>query len=389
MTHQHQQRKSSERVNLLHAATDHEELIRGESPAAAYGSTNSILKLQRTVGNQAVLRTLNIAPPETTVQRAPKTKTAIDIKPVNVTPVASDDKSAAEMAQDIMGTQLAILEGWATALDNFDKVMTSEADKSGDPRFSKVLVDFLQDKIVGEIVKRAKVPVISESYTLVKDAFSLMGKMEAEVKRADAARASASLRDFYVTYRSTIGKLRQIILSTTADFVAKARKAEDNAGMSQTQADAYGMLRLELADTLGALDQQLKSAAPEAIYRLLTEQWLRDSTVRLKQVGVKPSYIFIRLEADYTVRDAHINGTGGQKLAEQLLKDSPGGIDPYSMKVPRFIHYFKEGARGASTVLWVDANGVIDHKNSDGPYKTLHDTLEKRGLKPTTKLKGE
>jgi len=389
MTHQHQQPKSSERVNLLHAAHDHEESIRSESPAAAYGFTNSILKLQRTVGNQAVLRTLNIAPAETTVQRAPKTKTAIDIKPVNVTPVASDDKSATEMAQDIMGTQLAILEGWATALDNFDKVMTSEADKSGDPRFSKVLVDFLQDKIVGEIVKRAKVPVISESYTLVKDAFSLMGKMEAEMKRADAARASASLRDFYVTYRSTIGKLRQIILSTTADFVAKVRKAEDNAGMSQTQADAYGMLRLELADTLGALDQQLKSATPEAIYRLLTEQWLRDSTVRLKQVGVKPSYIFIRLEADYTVRDAHINGTGGQKLAEQLIKDSPGGIDPYSMKVPRFIHYFKEGARGATTVLWVDANGVIDHKNSDGPYKTLHDTLEKRGLKPTTKLKGE
>jgi len=389
MTHQHQQPKSSERVNLLHAAHDHEESIRSESPAAAYGFTNSILKLQRTVGNQAVLRTLNIAPAETTVQRAPKTKTAIDIKPVNVTPVAFDDKSATEMAQDIMGTQLAILEGWATALDNFDKVMTSEADKSGDPRFSKVLVDFLQDKIVGEIVKRAKVPVISESYTLVKDAFSLMGKMEAEMKRADAARASASLRDFYVTYRSTIGKLRQIILSTTADFVAKVRKAEDNAGMSQTQADAYGMLRLELADTLGALDQQLKSATPEAIYRLLTEQWLRDSTVRLKQVGVKPSYIFIRLEADYTVRDAHINGTGGQKLAEQLIKDSPGGIDPYSMKVPRFIHYFKEGARGATTVLWVDANGVIDHKNSDGPYKTLHDTLEKRGLKPTTKLKGE
>jgi len=293
------------------------------------------------------------------------------------------------MAQDIMGTQLAILEGWATALDNFDKVMTSEADKSGDPRFSKVLVDFLQEKIVGEIVKRAKVPVVSESYTLVKDAFSLMGKMEAEVKRADAARASASLRDFYVTYRSTIGKLRQIILSTTADFVAKARRAEDNAGIGQTQADAYGMLRLELANTLGALDQQLKSATPETIYRLLTEQWLRDSTVRLKQVGVKPSYIFIRLEADYTVRDAHINGTGGQKLAEQLIKDSPGGIDPYSMKVPRFIHYFKEGARGATTVLWVDANGVIDHKNSDGPYKTLHDTLEKRGLKPTTKLKGE
>ena len=315
-----------------------------------------------------------------TIQRAPKSQ--IGVLPAQVQPVETVEKSATEMAQDIMNTQLAILEGWATALDNFDKVMTSQSDKAGETKFKSVLYSFLEDKVVGEVFKRSKLPGVG-------DAFALMNKMEAELKRASEAKASATLRDFYVTYRTTIGNLRQIILSTTADFVARVRKAEENAALSQKHADEYGMLRLELDNTLQALDYQNSMATPQAIFRLLTEQWLRDSTVRLDHVGVKPSYVFIRLESDYTVRDAHIFGSGGQKLAEQLKKDSPGGIDPYSMQVPRLIHYFKEGARGASAVLKLDERGFVDNTSSDGNYRTVHETLKRQGLKPTTKITGE
>ncbi len=338
-----------------------------------------IVSLQGTIGNQAVMRLLQdkTAPD---LQRAPKAQTGV--KPVDVQPVATDEKSSAEVAQDIMNTQLAILEGWSTALDNFDKVMTSESDKAGEAKFKGVLYDFLEDKVVGELFKRSKLPGVG-------DAFALMNKMDAELKRADGAKSSATLRDFFVTYRTTIGRLRQIILSTTADFMAKVRKTEENAGRSQTQANEYGMMRLELDNTLAALDYQLKLSTPEGVYRLLTEQWLRDSTVNLDHVGWRASYVFIRVEADYRVRDAHIFGTGGQKLAEQLLKDSPGGIDAYSMKVPRLIHYFKEGARGASAVLKLDERGTVDRQNSDGNYSTVHDHLKRYGLQPTTKLEGE
>ena len=319
---------------------------------------------------------------ESNIQRAPKTKSEIGIKPIDVKPVPGAAKTSAEMAQDIMNTQLAILEGWATALDNFDKVMTSSSDQAGTPNFRGVLYNFLEDKVVGELFKRSKLPGVG-------DAFALMNKMGDELKNANAAKSSARLRDFYVIYRTTIGKMRQIILSTTADFVAKVRATEENAGQSRAQADEYGMLRLELENTLEALDYQLTLSAPESVYRLLTEQWLRDSQVDISQVGWRDSYIFIRLEADFGVRDAHIFGTGGQKLAEQLLKEPPGGVDVYSMKVPRFFHYFKEGARGASAVLKLDENGSVDKKDSDGNYGMVHEHLKRSGLAPTKKLTGE
>jgi hypothetical protein len=357
---------------------DHEDLAT-ESANVSSLSANGIMNLQRMIGNQAVLRLMRDGT-STTLQRKPKTE--MGVKPAEVAPVASDEKSAAEMAQDIMGTQLAILEGWATALDNFDKVMTSDSDAAGKANFQNVLYSFLEDKVVGELFKRSKLPGVG-------DAFALMNKMDGELKRAQAAKDSASLRGFYVMYRTAIGKLRQIILSTTADFVARVRKAEESAGVNQQKADEYGMLRLELENTLNALDYQLKQSAPETIYRLLTEQWLRDSTVRLDQVGVRASYVFIRLEADYSVRDAHIFGVGGQKLAEQLIRDAPGGIDVYSMKVPRLVHYFKEGARGASTVLKVDERGFVDNRNSDGNYRPLHSRLQQQGLPPTKKITGE
>ena len=241
------------------------------------GDSSPILALQRTIGNQAVMRLLG-ATADSSIQRAPKTKSEIGIKPVEVKPVPGAAKSSAEMAQDIMGTQLAILEGWATALDNFDKVMTSSSDQAGTPNFKGVLYNFLEDKVVGELFKRSKLPGVG-------DAFALMNKMGDELQRANAAKSSARLRDFYVIYRTTIGKMRQIILSTTADFVAKVRTAEENAGQSQAQADEYGMMRLELEATLQALDYQLTLSSPESVYRLLTEQWLRDSQVDIGQVG--------------------------------------------------------------------------------------------------------
>ena len=59
------------------------------------------------------------------------------------------------------------------------------------------------------------------------------------------------------------------------------------------------------------------------------------------------------------------------------------------MKVPRFFHYFKEGARGASAVLKLDENGSVDKNSSDGNYGMVHEHLKRSGLAPTKKLTGE
>jgi hypothetical protein len=395
MPYQHS--KFSERLSRHSSAHDREDLINNESPASATLSTNSILRLQRTIGNQAVLRMLNGSTPKNAVQRDLKTKPDVGIKPTDVQPVPFGEKTGTEIANGIMNKQLSILQGWETALKDFDKVITSESDKAGNPKYANVLMDFLQDKVIGVITKPFKDepdPTIKKSVSLITDVFAIVNKLDAEMKRADAARASASIRDFFVVYNRAISEMVRHILSTRDDFVAKVRIAEDNAGKSQQQGNDYGMLLMALESILTGLDYQNKQTTPQAVYRLLTEHWINDTSLRLGDkwigyTGIKNAFVFVRLEADYTVRDAELKVTGGQKIAEQLLKDSPGGIDPYSMKVPRHIDYFKEGSRGANTVLHVDANGKIDQPNSAGAYKTLHEKLEKDGLKPTTKLTGK
>lgn len=391
-----QQNRFSER--LLHRSPVHEqdEPLKSESPTAASFSTNPILKLQHTVGNQAVMRMLG-GNTHSRVQRAPKTKPDVGIKPTNVQPVPFDQKTGTEIANEVMNKQDSILKGWEDALKDFDKVITSESDKAGNPKYAKVLMDFLQDKVIGVITKPFKDepdPTVKKGVSLITDVFSIVNKLDAEMKRADAAKASASIRDFFVAYNRAISEMRRHILSTRDDFVAKVRIAEENAGKSQQQGNDYGMLLMALQTMLQGLDYQNNQTTPEAVYRLLSEHWINDSSVRLGNkwdgyTSIKNAFVFMRLEADYTVRDAAIRATGGQKIAEQLIKDSPGGIDPYSMKVPRLVHYFKEGDRGASTVLQVDANGKIDQYNSAGSYTTLHKKLQNDGLKPTTKLTGE
>ena len=378
MTHQYRPEGPTSNSNRHHPTPtpDEAQLVAQSSRSPA----TAVMQLQRAAGNAALQQLLRESAVQA-VQRAPRTE--IGIKPVEVQPAASDEKTNVELAQDIMGTQLAILEYWETALENFDKVMTSQSNKAGQPNFKRVLFKYLEDKVVGELFKRSKLPGVGE-------AFSLMNKMGDELTRAEAAKDSASLRDFFVTYRTVIGKLKGLILSTTTDFVTKVRQTEEAKDRDPARHEnEWAMLRIELIDTLAQLDYQHTLSTPENVFRLLSEQWLRDSTVSIDQVGRKASYVFIRLEADYTVRDAHIFGTGGQKIAERLLLDTPGGIDVYSMKVPRFIHYFKEGARGATAVLKVDEKGIVDSKNSDGNYRPVHERLQRQGLAPTTKITGE
>ena len=62
-------------------------------------------------------------------------------------------------------------------------------------------------------------------------------------------------------------------------------------------------------------------STPESIFRVLTEEWIRGSTVK-QGWATKEASVVIRMNRDLSVKDAHIQGTGGQKIAEQLVKDA-------------------------------------------------------------------
>src|SRR5688572_10318969 len=240
--------------------------------------------------------------------------------------MAPVDMKDEDIAAEIMDKQSAILEGWLTALLNFDKTLTSSSDADATPDFQKVITGYFAEKLMGALMEHA--PGASELDAIGK---ALTG----EVERASAAGASAKLRDFVIQHHKAIGKLKQKVLSERQGFISAVRARrealEGGAGggskgkkpnwkVEQTkESDDYGMMRMALLDTLEKVDKTLARSTPEVLFQVLSEQWIKSSKVRGGMGTSFQAVVVIRLNPNYSVKDAHIQGSGGQKLAEQLL----------------------------------------------------------------------
>jgi len=302
-----------------------------------------------------------------------------------------------DIAASIMDKQVAILIGWQTALQVFDKTMTSSADAEATPDFQKTVTGFFADKLVGALINHT--PGASEVDAVVK-------ALDGEIKRASAAGASAKLRDFVVQHAQAIGRLQQAALAQRQGFISAVQQRREAAEaprptsgrrggkpgvVEPTQADNdYAMMRMALMDMLEQVDAQLKVSTPEALFRTLSEEWVRHSTVAGGMGTRFAATVVIRLNPDYSVKDAHIRGSGGQKLAEQLLKDSPNGVDVFNLKAPRTILLMADNGWPAVT-LSLDANNRDISTGSFGEGNT--DALRRRimatGLPPTKNLTGD
>ncbi len=318
--------------------------------------------------------------------------------PDTMAPTGMNDE---DIAAAIMDKQDAILRGWQTALQVFDKVMTSSADAEATPNFQKVVLGYFTDKVMGALIKHT--PGASELDALVK-------ALSAEAARAATASASATLRDFVVQHAQAIGKVMQIVLSQRQGFISaiharreayeagsKARPAPKGAKpgkgvmVDSTKADDdYAMMRMALLDTLSAVDAALARSNSEALFRVLSEEWVRSAKVSVG-MGVKVSAtVVIRLNQSYGIIDAHIRGSGGQKLAEQLLKDSPDGVDVFGLKAPRTILLMADNGWPEIT-LSLDANNHDTSTGSFGEGDTdkLKRYVLSKGLPTTKKLDGD
>ncbi len=314
-----------------------------------------------------------------------------------------------ELARGIMDKQYAILDGWDTALQNFDKVLTSSSDKEANPDFAHAIVKFISEEVVGDVLKLA---TDSEA---IGWGFKLLIKLKEEAERAEKAELSATVRDFYVQHKTAIGKMKMSTLSGKEEFAASARikaeamaEAETAASSSSSsrtkgkkgkpsvvlatskEAEAYGMMRMAMVDTYGKLDARVDASTPENLFIKLSEEWIRNAMVSAG-MGVKiHAVVVIRLNPDYSVKDAHIQGAGGQKIAEQLLKDNPEGVNVFNLEVPRVIKLMASNG-WPSAMLSLDENdrdvstGSIMEGNTDSLYRYVMDN----GLPPTTKLDGD
>ena len=231
------------------------------------------------------------------------------------------------LASQVMGFQQAILTGWQTALANFLVVLESKSDKESSPDFQKAMGKFFLEKAVGKIGSVAKWALgeVSEKATKpVEFGLDALKALNEEVKRAEEAKESATLRDFYVQHNTSIGKMRQAVEAGTPMIVARVGKirdamfrATDTKKGTATEAlndaaDKYTTMRMVLSDAYAEVQARAQFSTPENIFRLLTEEWIRGNTVK-EGWGTKEASVVIRMNKDFSIKDAHIQGRAARR----------------------------------------------------------------------------
>ncbi|MEA2138690.1 MAG: hypothetical protein QOG56_1840 [Solirubrobacteraceae bacterium] len=338
-----------------------------------------MLRLQRSVGNRAV---------SAMVQRSDTVTAAGGEHAAGLTDTAEVDVSLKEdavLARAIFEDELAILDLWDTALEMFDKVLISESDIATKPNFQKVIVAFFSEKIMGAMIKKTGVSAAG-------DAFALLGKLTDEVKRAEAAQTSARVRDFFVSHKAAIVDLKSKLTLIKDDFETKVKLTADGASSgNQAKVDEYGMMRLHLVELFQDTEGRLRGSGWREFFEQLSQEWINASTVR-GGMGTKFSArVIIKLNSDWSVQKGHIQGADGQKIAEQLLKNSPDGVDLYSMEVPRTLLYFGQDGDWWTASLSLSPTGAVENQGSmiEGNYAAVHEHVKKNGVPLVKKITGD
>jgi hypothetical protein len=302
-----------------------------------------------------------------------------------------------DIAAAIMDKQLAILIGWEGALAIFDKTMTSNADAEATPDFQKAVTGYFAGKLMNAMMSAA--PGGAEIQALTS-------ALQGDYQRAAAAGASAKLRDFVNEHTKAITRLQQATLAQRQGFISAVRARREAAeapapksgkkggkwGTAEpTAADNdYAVMRLVLMDMLASIDRVLGVSTTESLFRVLSEEWIRHATVRGGMGTRFSAVVVIRLNPNYSILDAHIQGAGGQKLAEQLLKDAPDGVDVFHLQAPRRILLMADNG-WPSAILSLDANNRDASTGSiaEGDTGSLYKYVMSKGLPLTKKLTGD
>jgi hypothetical protein len=344
----------------------------------------NVLALQRSAGNHAVTSMLMRDPQGGTVTPAGGEVTGTPELDISL-------KDDAVLARGIVDGELAILRQWRDALLMFDKTMSSESDKSGKPDFQKTVSTFFFETVVSSMFEITALPGLPKGVPQPgKTLYGLLQKLEAEHKRAKAAQASARLRDFFNTHLAEIAELDRQLALAKDDFEATATLAADKATESDQAASDYGMLRMKLVELFQSVEQRLNASDSSTLFTRLSEQWINASTVYAGMGQYVNAVVIIRLEEDYSLRNGHIQGGGGQKLAEQLLKNSPDGVDLWGLAVPRrVIRYAANG--WPKDILQVDKNGRRQDTGAyaEGQPGRVWDWIQRNGIPKVKKVTGD
>ena len=111
--------------------------------------------------------------------------------------------------------------------------------------------------------------------------------------------------------------------------------------MTSKAAAVYGDMRANLVDLYASLSAQVSASTTDQLFRMLSEEWIRTAEHRDVFGNESAAYMEIFVNHDFTIKQVHIRASGGQKIAEELIKDAAqvgqSGVDVFHLAVPKIV----------------------------------------------------
>lgn len=280
-------------------------------------------------------------------------------------PAAADAREEDELANGYVAYELGIIRQWQYALSAFDSVMHSETQKSANPDFAKAVLNVFEEKILGALATAAHAELVIGSLKAVVE----------EADRAKAASVSVALRDFYVRHLADLSEVdsRLTIAQEKMPGEVKATAARLRESGEADQYLAFRTALIALHDDAQARHQR---ATLDQLFDLLSVEWMNQAVSDPKFDAA----IMIRVwERDLSVIDFTVEGPDGDKLQEHLGAQR-GGIDLWTLKVPRAIAYYESSNDFPGWVRLDKNNRLVNLPTEENrTYKQVYERLQSQG----------
>lgn len=307
------------------------------------------------------------------IQKAPP-KSDIEIE---IVPIPKSALSISQLIEDNINTKEAILVNYREALHNFEVIVNSSSQKEGEALIGATVVQFVTKFVFEKLLDGAleKLPHAKSVIDLITGTIEEVNK---EKERAAKATESYKLGQFIINLARKITKIRTSLMSNKVEIKADGERKHKEI-KSKTGKEIYRTTILianeRLTNTLA------NSASQESLFKLISEQWITQNT------SSGSGYLKIVINNKWEVTYAHLHVPRGQRIAEQLLKDSNGEIDLNKFYIRRNIEYIPEPLSALYYDFDASGRGLGALSATLGGKKYAQSFIDKlrQGL-PSTKL---
>ena len=234
----------------------------------------------------------------------------------------------------------ALMRLYAGALKNFYVTLVAPSSKQVKPQFGKILLGMVTDEVFNLV--GPKIRGVDLVYNIYKE-------IEKEKQRASRAQMMHSVATFFITHNKWITRQAAWLMSKRTEMKTEAITEFNKIdylykyGVETVQEHQNNVRKLKnqyclsLQLYLNKLACDVSRMTQDHIFKLLSAIWIANTKIKAFRTIKRKSYIKISLNSELRVIKAHIYAPGGQKIADEFKKIS-GGVNPFSLKVPKVVY---------------------------------------------------